>query len=178
MSNELVVPEVDERTRRQVMRRLGTRTPRQIAEELGITPDIVLAVKRDIVDSMDALTVDEHVAKAFVDLQEVVGMALSEFNSTEDARSKAPLLSAAVTATKTTLQMLEKWASKNAGAVETLNKRRQTELIRLMQRTVDGGVDEIAETYDLDKQALFDIFNQKLLEAATDMEARNGSDDA
>ncbi|MCK9600628.1 MAG: hypothetical protein M0R06_16405, partial [Sphaerochaeta sp.] len=168
---------IEERTRRQVLRRLGTRTPRQIADEMGVTPDVVLAVKRDIVDSMDALTVDEHVAKAFVDLQEVVGMAMSEFQSTEDARSKAPLLSAAVTATKTTLQMLEKWASKNSGAVETLNKKRQSELITLMQRTVDSGVEEIAETYDLDKQELFDVFNRKLVEAAMDMESRNALGD-
>ena len=177
MTKELVVPEIEERIRRQVVRRLGTRTVRQISEELGTTPDVVLAVKQSIVDSMDALTVDEHVAKAFVDLQEVVGMALSEFNSTEDARSKAPLLSAAVTATKTTLQMLEKWSSKNAGAVETLNRKRQNELIMLMQRTVDSGVEEIAETYDLDKQELFNIFNRKLEEAATDMDLRNGADD-
>ncbi|MCK9603239.1 MAG: hypothetical protein M0R66_02505 [Candidatus Omnitrophica bacterium] len=177
MTKDLVVPKIEERTRRQVLRRLGTRTPRQIADEMGVTPDVVLAVKRDIVDSMDALTVDEHVAKAFVDLQEVVGMAMSEFQSTEDARSKAPLLSAAVTATKTTLQMLEKWASKNSGAVETLNKKRQSELITLMQRTVDSGVEEIAETYDLDKQELFDVFNRKLVEAAMDMESRNALGD-
>ena len=177
MTKELVVPEIEERIRRQVVRRLGTRTVRQISEELGTTPDVVLAVKQSIVDSMDALTVDEHVAKAFVDLQEVVGMALSEFNSTEDARSKAPLLSAAVTATKTTLQMLEKWQSRNQGAVDALNRKRQTELTAMLNRMSELAADSLADEFPHTREEVLKAMLDGLMTAAVEMEERNLTDE-
>lgn len=177
MGAELAVADVDERTRRLITSLLGRKTPRQIADEAGVTPDVVLRVKQDLVDGIDALTVDEHVAVAVSLLHEVARKALAEFDKSDDARSKAPLLQSVTGAVKTQVQVLEKWRTKNESAVATLNAKRQSELVTLMQTTVDRGVEEIARDYDLDKQTLFDVFNRHLIEAAMEMDARNGPDD-
>lgn len=170
-----VEPQFDERTRKEVVKRLGTKSLRQISDEIGVSPDVVLAIKQDIVNSMDALTIQEHVAKAFVTLQEIVNKALLEFDINDDPRSKAPLLASATQATKTTLQMLKDWETKNQGQVESLNAKRRAELVRLVSTSVDKSVDEISEVYDIPRQDLFDIFNANLLETATEMEARHES---
>lgn len=174
MSKELTTQEIDERTRNQVMRHLGTKTIRQISEAVGVPVETVLRVKQDVVDSMDALTIEEHVAKAFMDLQNVVNTAMAEFNSTDDARSKAPLLSAAVTATKTTMQMLEKWDSKNSDKVDTLNRKRQSELIKVVSRTNELTAEALDDGLPHDREEILSVMMASLLTAAGEMEARNG----
>lgn len=173
MSKELATQEIDERTRNQVIRYLGTKTIRQISELVGVPPETVLRIKQDIVDSMDALTVDEHVAKSFADLQSIVSMALSEFRSTDDLRSKAPLLSAAITSIKTTLQMLEKWQAKNQVAKDTLNNKRRTELITVVSRTNELTAEALDDGKPHNREEIMAVMMSSLLTAAAEMEARN-----
>jgi len=175
MSKELARNEIDERTRAQVIRFLGTKTIRQIAERLSISPETVLAVKQDIVDSMDALTVEEHVAKAFVDLQNVTALAMAEFQSTDDARSKAPLLATAVGATKTTMQMLEKWEAKNKVQVDTLNRKRQTELTTALNRMSELTSTELDDGLPHTKDEILQSMLNNLMTAAVEMDLRNES---
>lgn len=173
MSNELVVPSVPERTRNQIIGYLGTKTPRQIAELTGVTPETVIMVKRELVESMDALTAEEHVAKSFVELNRITQLAMSEFSSTDDARSKAPLLAAATSAVKTSLQMLEKWSAKNKGAVDVLNKKRQREIVEaftIMSETTGTLLDD-GEPHSKDE--IVQVMIDSLREAVVGMEARN-----
>lgn len=173
MTKELTAPSLDERTRSQVIRLLGTKTVRQIAERVGVSPDVVLQVKQDIVDSMDALTIEEHVAKAFVDLQSVTAMAMAEFQSTDDARSKAPLLATAVGATKTTMQMLDKWEQKNKGNVDAINKKRQSELITALNRMSEITAEMLDDGLPHDKEEILQVMLNGLMTAAVEMDERN-----
>ena len=173
MGTEIVVQEVDERTRRQVLALLGRKSLREIAESIGVTPDVVIRIKQDIVDSIDALTVEEHLAQSLSLLRDVAENAREEFERTDDARSKAPLLGAAVSATKLFMSELNKWNDKNSGAANTLNMARQRELITLMQETINGGVKDIEDQFGVDAQEMYEIFNKRLIEAAMGMESRN-----
>lgn len=174
MAKDVQKPELDERTRGRVIDLLGTElTIPQIAERCETTPRVVMQIRADLSKSIDELTMDEMMAKALINLNRIINMALSEFKTVEDMRNGAPLLQTAVTATKTLIEKMEKHRDRNKGQVETLNRKRQSELITLMQQTVNAGVDEISDIYDLPKQDLFDVFNRKLIEAATEMELRN-----
>lgn len=152
---------------------LGSKTPRVIATELGVTPDIVLRVKQDIVDSMDALTVDEHVAQSMSLLRDVAEKAREEFDRTEDARSKAPLLAAAVTATKTFMAELHKWADKNKGQVEALNKMRQRELASALNKMAEITATDLDDGEPHTREEILESMLTGLMTAVTEMETRN-----
>lgn len=170
---ELVVPTVPERTRNQIIGYLGTKTPRQIAELTGVTPETVIMVKRELVESMDALTAEEHVAKSFVELNRITQLAMSEFSSTDDARSKAPLLASAISSVKVSLQMLEKWSAKNKGAVDVLNKRRQMELVTALNKMAEVTATKLDDGEPHNREDIFQTMLDSLMEAVVEMEARN-----
>ena len=173
MSTEITSNEVSARIKQIVWRYAGVKSTREIAELTGLPPERVLALKKEMYDTVDALTIDQQLTRCMVQLQEISERAREEFESTTDARSKAPLLSASVTAIKTLLNEMRNIRKTEDKAVSTLNAKRQSELVTLMQNTVDRSVEEIAQKYDVDKQSLFDIFNRRLLEAAEEMTARN-----
>lgn len=173
MSNELVRPEVDDRTRHRILSLIGTGlTFSQIAERAETTPDLVWQVKSDMRNSVDALTTDEWVAKAFVDLQTVVSLAMQEFKTTDDARSKAPLLQTAVTATKTFVEKLEKWSARNQGSIQTLNKKRQVELTTMLNRMTALASDALDDGEPHSKEEILQSMLDGLMVAALEMEER------
>lgn len=173
MGTEIVVQEVDERTRRQVLALLGRKSLREIAESIGVTPDVVIRIKQDIVDSIDALTVEEHLAQSLSLLRDVAENAREEFERTDDARSKAPLLGAAVSATKLFMSELNKWNDKNSGAASTLNAARQRELSTALNRMAEISATEIHERSDLPREEVLEVMLTALMTAVTEMESRN-----
>lgn len=173
MAKDLVVPEIDERTRNQVIRYLGTKTVRQIAEAVGVAPEVVLRVKQDIVDSLDALTAEEYVAKAFVDLQTITSMAMEKFHEIEDERALSGLLTNATGSIKTTLQMLEKWQSKNQANIDTVNRKRQQELVTLVHSAFGKFVEFLEQEKGLEPEEMWNTFEGLMYIAAQEMEARN-----
>ncbi len=176
MSNEIARTEVDERTRRQVLALFGRKSPREIAESLGVTPDVVIRVKQDIMDSHDALTVAEHVAHSLALLRDVAENAREEFERTDDARSKAPLLAAAVTATKTFLNELKKWNDMESGKVETLNGLRQRELVLALNKMSDITANKLDDGQPHTKDEILQTMLDGLMEAVVEMETRNTGD--
>lgn len=166
-------PEVDERQRARVVSLLGRRNVRDIAAATGLTPDEVLRIKQDVVEGIDALSLDEHVAKAVYTLQDVAAKALDSFQSVEDQRSLAPLLQAATGAIKTQIQVLDKWRTQNQGNVDRLNNQRQEELVLLLKNAFGLFAGRVAEMHNLDEAELWTLFEEDMRIAAEEMENRN-----
>ncbi len=163
----------DERNRKTVWRAIGHKSVRQIAEDTGLTVNEVVALRNEMFDGVDALTVDQRRLKTILDLDEIATRARELVETVSDDRAKAPLLSAATSAMKTALQAVSALETQDNSKVDALNQLRQKELLSLMQTTVDASVKELAEQFDVDPQQMFDVFNRNLLEAALDMENRN-----
>jgi len=172
-SKEIAEPVLDARLERVLWKNMTKKTVPQLAEMTGLTNAQVLKFRNEMLESVDALTVDQKRTKMLVDIQDLVDKANAEFDSTTDSRAKPGLLGSAISGMKLILgeiARLEKMASSD---VERLNDMRQRELIQLIQETVDASVKEIAKQYGLDTQPLFDVFNRNLMDAATRMEERN-----
>ena len=73
--------EMTERVQRIIWRSLGLKSARQIANETGLKPEQVLAAKRDLLDSVDVLTLQEKRAKLIVDLQDIAQRVQDDYDS-------------------------------------------------------------------------------------------------
>lgn len=172
MTNELAKPIDNDRIRTIVWRNTH-KSVRELAEMTGLTVQQTLAVRNEMLDGVDALTVDQEKTKLLVDLHELAERAKEEFESTSDARSKAPLISASISAIKLLLSELRQIEKSSNGEVTALNALRQRELVSLVTETVNRSVAEIAVDNDIDQKYLFEVFNRNLEESASDMDARN-----
>lgn len=157
--------ELDDRTERLIWRRLGRKSTRQIAEEIGVPPERVLRWKNEMLEGVDELSIAHRRMKLIADLQEVsdkardlADVAIQDFQS--------GLLNTSVAAMKTLLVELSKLEKADNTRVEALNELRVRELAALMQEVVDSGIQDVAEAYDIDESELVGIFNAKLIEAA------------
>lgn len=157
--------ELDDRLERLIWRRLGKKSSRQIAEEIGVPPEQVLRWKNEMLEGVDELSIAHRRMKLIADLQEVsdkardlADVAIQDFQS--------GLLNTSVSAMKTLLVELSKLEKADNSRVEALNELRVRELAALMQEVVDSGIQDVAEAYDIDEAELVGIFNAKLIEAA------------
>lgn len=172
MTNELArndEPEIDERVERIVWRGLGIKSARQIAEEAGISPETVLRVKRELLESVDVLSIQERRMKIMADLQELAQEARRRYEGASDEFA-AGLLNSSVAAWKAMITELARMEKQDTSKIEALNELRVRELFDLVNTTVLRGVAEISETHDLDKSDLLEVFNRHLLEAAAERE--------
>lgn len=167
MSDELAVPndDIDERLEKAIWKSLGKKSARRIAEETGLSPERVLRAKREMLEAVDELTIQEKRQKLLVDLQEVADkardladVAIQEFQS--------GLLNSAIQAIKAMQSEMARLEKADNSRVEALNDLRVRELAALMQEVVDSGIQDVAEAYDIDEAELVGIFNAKLIEAA------------
>lgn len=169
MAVEIVpgVPEVDARTRRAVWNGLGSKSVREIAEETGLSPEQVFAVKRQLFEEVDVLTLEEQRMKLMVSLGEMSELAMQRARESSDPRNHAGLLNAATGAIEKSLKQVRALESSNSDAVAELNRLRVQELLRLIDVTIVAGVSEIAEDHGLDSDDLLEVFQRRLrLEAA------------
>lgn len=156
---------IDERLQKIVWRSLGVKSVRQISEETGLNPEQIFAVKREMLDSVDVLTVQEKRTKILVAMEQLAQDALDRADGASDEFA-AGMLNAARGAMKDMLTEFNRASKQDQGAIETLNALRVRELVSLIQEVVDISVVEIVERYDLDKQEVFDVFNGNLAKAA------------
>ena len=173
MSTEIAVPdepEIDSRIEKIVWKGLGRRSARQIAEEAGISPEVVLRVKRQLLDSVDVLTIQEKRQKLLVDLQDMAETAREDYEKAT-YEFKAGLMNSSIAAIKAVMVELNRADKADNAKIEALNALRVRELVSLMNEVVDAGVREVAEQYDLDEEEVFSIFNGKLAEAASKRDA-------
>lgn len=162
MSNEI---EISPRVEKTVWKRLGNTSVRKIAEETGLTREQVIAIREELLDSVDELTINQKRQKFLVELEGISQDARSAAESAE-GRDKGPLYSAAVSAIKTVMAELARMEKSSSQAVESLNLLRVRELLALIRDAVDTSVPEIAEKYGIDEDDLYAIFNANLAKAA------------
>ena len=133
---------------------VGTRTPKQIADELGLPPAEVVRRTREMLGSVDVLTIEQQRQKLMIDVGRIARKAEEAFDNVYDERNKSGLLNSAVNAQKEVLRQLEKMETRNAGAVDALNRMRVAELVRLVETAV---VDTLAELVP-DREDAMDVF--------------------
>ena len=162
---------VDDRVERLVWKYLGVKSARQIADIAGVTPDVVLRVKRELLDSVDVLSIQEKRQKLLVDLQAMAQKAQDDYDSSP-WEFKSGLLNSATASIKAVLVELNRADKADQSKVEALNALRVRELLTLLDEVVTGGVSEIAERYGLDEDDLFEVFQRNLTEAAAKRDAQ------
>ena len=155
----------DDAISRYVWKRIGKESARDMAKALGVSPDEILRVKRDLAESVDALTIQVQKARLMRTLQEIADDAKDEFE-TAPAEFKAGLLNSSVAAIKTLLVELNRTSKQDSEAVAALNQLRVRELYLLMTEVVETGIDTVSERHKIPKTELVDIFNEKLADAA------------
>lgn len=178
MTKEIAIADVDERTRKVIWKGMTTKSVTELSELTGLTRENVITIRNSMLEAVDALTIDQERQKIMVELHQVAERAKEEFESTQDARSKAPLLSAHISAMKLLLTQLKELEKSGNSQVESLNELRRNELVALMNATVNNGVMDLAAKYDWsteETQEVFAVFNDRLAEEARKMDARNES---
>ena len=163
MSNE--IEEYDPRIERIIWKGLGTKTVRQMAEETGLSPEKIHAIKREMLSAVDVLTIQEKRQKLLIDLEDIADNVRSDYDSAP-FEFKAGLMNSAVSAMKTILVELNRTAKGEQEAIDRLNALRVKELVNLVREAVDTSVPEISEKYNIPEDDLFDIFNANLGKAA------------
>lgn len=160
----------DTRVDNLIWRYIGQKTVREISELTGLKPEEVLRRKNELLDSVDALSIDEKRQRLLIELD---GMARDARDRAKDASDEfyAGTVNAATGAIKTMLAELARMQKQDSGKIEALNQLRIRELLRLVDATVARSVREIAATHDLDETELMEVFQGHLVEAARELEA-------
>lgn len=157
--------EIDPRLERLVWKSLGLKTVRQIAEETGLTPDAIFAIKRELYESVDVLSVEQKKQKFIVMLEEIAHDTKEDYDNAP-YEFKSGLMNSSIAAMKTIMVELNRTSKEDQGAVEALNALRVRELLKLVDRTVTTTLSEIATTYGLSDHELQGIFQKHLVPAA------------
>lgn len=149
---------------------LGSKSARELAEMAGVPPEDILLRKRALLDEVDVLTIEESRMVLMSKATEILNNALDRSKKVIDERNYAPMLTASTGALKIVLQQLKDAEARDSGAVDQLNALRVRELLRLIDRTVVLSVADVAARWDVPENEMLEIFQTRLLEAATEME--------
>lgn len=161
---------IDPRLERIVWRGLGKKSVRQMAEETGLEPEQIFAIKRELLSAVDVLTVQEKRHKLLIELEELSDEARDRAKGTIDEYFSG-MMNSSVAAMKTILVELNRIGKGEQEAIERLNAKRVSELLRLIDRTVALTLAEIAETHELEEAELQAVFQKHLVPAAEELDS-------
>lgn len=167
MTDEIVV---DPRVEKVIWRGLGTRSVRQMAEDTGLTPEQIFAIKRDLLSAVDVLSVSERKAKLLVMLEEMAHEALDRAANSSDEFS-AGHFNAARGAMKDALTELNRQNKGEQEAITALNNLRINELVRLIELSVSKTFAVLSDRHGLSEDEMFEVFHSYLKPAAEEIEA-------
>lgn len=156
------IEESMDRTDRIIRRNIGKKPISEIAQMCGMRPEEVLRRKDDLINGTDVLTLHERRMMRIFEVEEIASETIERARSASDEFS-AGHFNSAIAALKTSLTELNRLESKNSDALERLNQKRVTELLRLVDAVVVSTVKEISEQYNLDSDELMEIFQEKLV---------------
>lgn len=156
----------DARIESYIYKHIGKKSAREMATDLGVQPEQILAIKREMVDSVDELTIAIQKAKLLRSLQELAEDAQERSRDVSDERNYSGMINAAAGAIDKLLKELNRMAKQDNSQVDSLNALRVRELVSLIQEVVDTSVQEVSDAYDISKEELFDIFNRNLSAAS------------
>lgn len=157
--------EIDPRIERVIWKGLGLKTVRQLADDTGLQPDQIYALKRELYESVDVLTTQQKKHKLLVTLEEIAHTTQEDYDAAP-YEFKAGLANSAIAAMKTIMVELNRVSKEDQGAIEQLNALRVKELFALIKEVVEVSVEQVSDAYDLDRDELFEIFNGNLAKAA------------
>lgn len=157
--------EIDPRIERIIWRGLGLKTIRQLSEETGLPPEKIHAVKRELFESVDVLTTQQKKHRLMVVLEEIAQATQEDYDNAP-YEFKAGLANSAIASMKTMMTELNRTSKDDQAAIDSLNALRVRELFSLMQEVVETSVEQISESYGLDRDDLFAVFNGNLQKAA------------
>lgn len=166
--------EIDPRLEKIVWRSLGVKSVRQIADETGLSPEQIFLVKREMLDAVDVLSIQEKRTKILVALEQLAQDALDRAKDSSDEFS-AGHYNAARGAMKDMLTEFNRVSKQDQGAIEQLNQLRVRELLRLVDSTVARTLEEIAARYELEESDLQAIFQSHLKPAASELESNESA---
>lgn len=161
--------EIDPRLERIVWRGLGKKSVRQMAEETGLEPEQIFAIKRDLLSAVDVLTVQEKRNKLLIELEDLADEARDRAKGTID-EFYSGMMNSSVAAMKTILVELNRTAKGEQEAIDRLNDLRIRELIRLIELSVSKTFAVLADRHGLDEGEMFDVFHSYLKPAAEEIE--------
>ena len=169
MAEEIERTEDSERVRKLIWRHMGVRSAREIAELTGVPPETVLRVKRELLEEVDVLSIQEKRQRIIVELDEMARDARDRAQGMSDEFYSSSI-QASVAAMRLVLGELKLMEKSDNARVESLNQKRVEELLRLVDTTVASTLREISKTYDLDEDDLIRVFQSHLEPAAEAME--------
>lgn len=149
---------------------VGLKSVREIAELVGWKPEQVMNRKREMLEEVDSLSIQQKRQRFLVELDGMAREARERAAGTID-EYYAGMINAATSNIKTSLQELARMEKQDQGKIEALNNLRIKELLRLIDVTVARAVTEIASTHDLEETELMEVFQGHLVEAAREVEA-------
>lgn len=172
MSGELE-PNDDQRIQRHVLKHIGKKNAREMAAELGVSPEEILRAKREIVESVDEISIQVQKMRLLTTLQELAYDA-QERSRSISSEFFAGTVNASVGAIKTLLVELNRTSKQDSEAVMRLNELRTREILRLIDSAVSKTFQDISDEHDIDTSELMAMFQSRLAEQAAVMENGNG----
>lgn len=158
-----------------LLRHIGRKSVNQIAQEVGMKPHEVRNRVTELLDNIDVLTIQQERAQLLITLRHLADKAMQALETVDTSREPAgyaQILNAANTSIKVHLQELARMEKEDDAEVTALNNLRVQELLKLMDRVVVTSVSQISETYGLDKDILLEIFQDKLVQSAIEMDSQ------
>lgn len=162
--------EIEPRLEKIVWKSLGVKSVRQISEETGLAPEQIFAIKREVLDAVDVLTVQEKKQKLLVTLEEIAQTTQEDY-ANAPWEFKSGLANSAIASMKTIMVELNRTSKEDQGRIEQLNQLRIRELLRLVDGTVARTFAEISETHGIDQDELLAVFQSHLKPAAEELDS-------
>lgn len=156
---------------RLIRQYVTVKTPREIAEMVGVPVTAVIKRTQEMQDEIDSLTLEAQITFLMFRLNRIAADAEADAKDA-DYRDKGALYSAATGAIKESLRQVSILKKDNDSKVEALNQLRLRELLSLFDVIVARGVSQIAKSYDLDEATLTEVFQENIVVAAREIEGR------
>lgn len=156
---------------RIIQQYITVKTPREIADMVGTTPERVIKRAQELKDEIDALTLEEQITFLMFRLNRIAADAENDAKLA-GYEFKGGLYSAATGAIKESLRQISILKKDNDSRVEALNQKRVAELLRLFDFIVARGVAEISKTHGIDKTELMEVFQEHIITAARELDSR------
>src|SRR5690606_13464349 len=166
MSDEI---EISQRVERIIWKSMGQKSAREVSEETGLTPEKVLAIRKELLERVDDLSIKHLKQKLLVDLQTMADEARDRAARMPD-EFYAGAVNASVSAIKAVLVELNRLTKDDDEKIERLNAMRVRELLSLVDRGVVRSAEALAAQYNIDVGDILNVFNEELVEAAKEMD--------
>lgn len=159
------------RVDRKIVSSFGRKSVKELSKETNIPQEVLLQRKQELVDSVDALTIQMQKHQLMGDLQEIADQAREKTQGIAD-EFLAGVLNSRIAAIKELMKQLTALEKVSNVEVESLNELRTKELLRLMDRVVASGIERVVTGFGLDRDEVTDIFLSQLAIEAEAMDNR------